>query len=404
MILDLQLTPSPTSFVGGTDVVAGAGMIRHLGFGGTWAVGDTVSIILTDTGTGTQTLVGAGDVTGITPTFGFTYDDKEYLLQGSTVNFSALGDAEIWNNPEGLGNGFVTLGNYQSTPEDLVSLAPYQGRLAFFARRTTQIWEINADPTLWQKLQVLENTGTMAKLSVRAIGELDVFFLSDSGVRSIRARDFTNNAVSFDIGSPIDSLIGADLLALTEAQKAAACAVVEPVSNRYWLYLNGKLYVYSRFDKIAAWSRYEPTYDEGEGFQVSMGTIEKLVTFQDRVFARAGTKLFRYGGSDNNTYDSAVATAELPWLDLKSPGTIKFGKGIDVAATGAWTISAGMDPTAVSPLQNVPWNEGSGSSFTKGIIPFKARGTHFKLKAVTTGNTAAKLSGLLFHYTEGQEK
>jgi hypothetical protein len=51
---------------------------------------------------------------------------------------------------------------------------------------------------------------------------------------------------------------------LTEEQKAQACAVVEPSSNRYWLYMpTGHIYVFSYFPSsgIAAWTRYNAKWD-----------------------------------------------------------------------------------------------------------------------------------------------
>lgn len=42
---------------------------------------------------------------------------------------------------------------------------------------------------------------------MQEIEDDDVFFLSESGIRSLRARDSSNAAFASDIGNPIDTLI-----------------------------------------------------------------------------------------------------------------------------------------------------------------------------------------------------
>jgi hypothetical protein len=98
---------------------------------------------------------------------------------------------------------------------------------------------------------------------------LEVLMLADSGIRSLRTRETTLNAFVVDIGSPIDSLVTALLATLTDAEKALSCSIVEPSSNRYWLFVPGhsgaagKIYVLSYFPsaQVIAWSTYDPTYD-----------------------------------------------------------------------------------------------------------------------------------------------
>ena len=97
--------------------------------------------------------------------------------------------------------------------------------------------------------------------------------LADTGIRSIRVRDASNGAVVFDTGAPIDALIQALLATLTDAQKATACGITEPTTNRYWCYIPnadgsaGKIYVFSSFPSkgVAAFSAYKPTYQVAIG-------------------------------------------------------------------------------------------------------------------------------------------
>ncbi len=259
----IALTNTVVPLTGGAAQYGGQGMEYAVSFSGSFATGDEITLLATDGLTGVQTQFGSGTVTGIVPTFCFTFSQKVYVLATSSAYFSAVDDATKWNDPNGIGNGSVQMSNYYGTTDTLVSIAPYQGKLVFLSRWTVLIWQVDANPNNWQLVQMLSNVGTLASNSVYNLGDLDVLFLSDSGIRSIRVRDNTNNAFVADLGTPIDSLVQASLLANTLTNNSAACSVVEPTSGRYWCYLNGTIYVLSYYptSKIIAWSTYKPTYE-----------------------------------------------------------------------------------------------------------------------------------------------
>src|SRR5437016_10841632 len=125
MTIDVPLNTSVSKMSGGVAAVAGVGERNVLTVGGTWVIGDTITLLFTDTLSGDQIQVGAGDVTGVPVTFCFTYHDKEYLLGGSTVYFSAVGRPTVFNDPFAQTNGFVLLTNHYATPDDLVAIASY---------------------------------------------------------------------------------------------------------------------------------------------------------------------------------------------------------------------------------------------------------------------------------------
>src|SRR3546814_1116196 len=99
--------------------------------------------------------------------------------------------------------------------------------LAIFARRAIQIEYVDPDPALNQQLQVLNNIGTVAPHSVVSFGDSDVLFLSESGVRSLRARDSSNSASVSDVGTPVDQLILDAVRDLDEDVVEAAVAIIE---------------------------------------------------------------------------------------------------------------------------------------------------------------------------------
>ena len=258
---------------GGADAAAGRGMQFSFIFSGTWAPRETYTITLTNQLTATQTQIGAGYVSGVVPTFALTFNNKIYACAGSNLYFCALGNATTWNDPNGVGNSFIGMSSQTGVADPLIAVGIYQGRLAVASRRTVQIWTMDPDPSLNAQGQVLSNIGTFAKRSLQGIGDQDIYMLYDSGFRAIRVRDASNNAITDDIGVPVDSLVQAALAAISQQTAAKSCGVVDPAANRYWCYIPGAggavgaIYVLSSFPRsqIEAWSQYLPSYSTGEG-------------------------------------------------------------------------------------------------------------------------------------------
>lgn len=470
----MTLTTTCTPMQGGVDAVTGVGQQMKIQVTGTWTAADEMTVVAVSDINGYEVNIGAGPVSGTIPNFCFTYANKVYVLEGANVHFSDVALPRVFNDNNGVGNGYVNMLNFFSTPENLKAIAPYQGRLAFFSAQTTQIWSVAALPEDWQQIQVFPNIGTISSESVKPLGTLDVIFLSNSGIRSLRVRDSSLNAYVDDIGTQVDSLVRTSLVT-TPAGGPTSCAVVEPTANRYWLYLNGIIYVLSYFpmSKVSAWSTYSPSietkttkqftvltttsrsyagltigatyyYQAGisgtqtfvcgttsltaSGYFVANATTaiatypadvfptlsavtfttfvpSRMVVYNGQVYVRDDTSQFavyRYGGSDNNTFDASVMSFALPWLPVKRPGTFKQGQAVDAALSGTWSLQAGTDPksevlTTVYPFQ-------TQSTFWQGIIPFTSRGTHFRIAGTTLGNAAATMSSVIYHYEGGEEK
>ena len=417
-----EIKTTAVSLTGGVAAVADVTEQNTLTFGGSWANGDTFEVLFTEEQSGRQLRIGAGNVSGLTPTFARTFNTKVYAACGPTLAFSALGEPDkfddifVFAGEDGdePGNGYITPYGYYGTPEDIVALANYQGRLAVFSRNSVQVWTMTADPAGNAQEQVLENLGTFAPLSVQPMGTLDVMFLSDTGIRSLRVRDSSNAAVTVDIGTPVDRNIQSHLEALTEAEKATACAAVEPSANRYWCFLpgasgaEGTLYVLSYFPSmnVAAWSTYRPTFMQANGTVVF--TPKKFAVKDGRVYCRGADangvqRLVLYGGVNNAEYENCGVSFETPWLDAKTPATRKKAQALDVACQGSWAVSLGMDPTSgtLTPTYTKS-NTTDASSFDLGRIPVRMQGTHFKIKGVESGTGYARFSAAAFHFEPAQ--
>ena len=270
MAATIFTTCSP--MLGGGDAANGTGGTATLTVANTWATGDTFLVALTNVITGITNVLGYGTISNSTPTFVLTYRNKVNILFGSTWAFSEVGLPTSFNNLEGTGNGYVTLSDAYSESDNAQAIVPYQGRLAVLSQNSIQIWQIDADPINYQLLQILENVGTFAKLSAVAFGELDVFFLHRTGIRSLRVRDASNNAYLSDVGSPVDFLVQSSLASASSTQKAASCGVMEPNRSQYWCFIYDTIYVLSYFPqmKVSAWSTFKPSYQSGSVSRITL--------------------------------------------------------------------------------------------------------------------------------------
>lgn len=374
-------------FDGGVDAVPGNSKHYTITLGGTFAIGRNITISAAPTLDANNPFYwGATRVSQSVPVSALTFKSKEHITSSSLLYFSGVNQPTKWGF-NGVGAGFINLSNNSGGNEVLTGLALYQGNLAAFARRSVQVWHIDPDPANNVQGQVISNTGAIGASSIVSFGEIDVFYLSDSGIRSLRARDASNAAVVNDVGTPVDNLILTDLAGLTDAQKAACPAIIEPIDGRYWIAIGSKIYVYSYFpnSQVAAWSTYEP------GFAVS-----KFTTKDGRVYARSGNTIYLYGGTSGTEYDDSTVEVILPYLDGGKPAHIKTLNGIDMTCEGYWQVYIGMDPLAVSARDLIATV--NQPTFSLGRIMASGIGTHVGVRLVNNTSGYARIANLIAHF------
>ena len=329
--------------LGGADAFAGSGGVADLTVTGAWALDDTLTINVSTPDDGQSETLGAGALTNQNPTIALTYKKKLYLLGGGQfVYFSALARPTVFNDPNAAGNGFMDLSSEYGFSDNVLGAAIYQGKLAVFARRSIQVVAVDPDPANYTVPQTLENIGTVNGDSVRSIGDTDVLFCSDSGIRSLKVRDSSGNLTPADLGTPIDSLIQARLLSAGVTQMAS---IVEPISNRYWLAIGNLIYVFSYFPSsgITAWSTYDPStpfaatsanyaagyatqwqafftgLTIGRRYSITRG-IKEVAAGSSFTFLSGSTNIIGEDGSF--IADSTTATAEI--IQSTNPGATTF--------------------------------------------------------------------------------
>lgn len=331
-----------------------------------------------------------------------TFKNKLYALSGPTVYYSQLGAPSIFS---GIGSGFDNLASNASGAEVLTAMASYFENMALFSRNNIQIWFMDDDPDKNQRIQLLNNTGTIASDSVTEFGENDVFYLSESGVRSLRARDTTNAAFVNDVGIAIDPLIQDELLTNNlKAEKSKG--FLEPRQGRFQLVIGDTIYVFSFFpsSKISAWSTYKP------GFE-----IEGQAAIGQTIVARSRNALYKVGSSIQRLYDARQVKVITPFLAGNDPSLIKSFTGLDMACQGTWDVYIATDPLRVDedgiPDEDFFERVGSitGTTYAEsggenGHVGLDAVSSHIALKFVCRSSGYARIGNVAVHSTDGGEK
>ena len=317
-----------------------------------------------------------------------SFGAKMHTLVESNWHYSKVDDPTVWDSQAGVtgGSGFDNLANHARGSEELMAIESYFDNLAIFGQDCIQIWKSDPNPDLIQQVQVLNNTGTIAAKSVAAIGDQDVFYLSRSGIRSLRSRDSSNSAHVGDIGNPIDDLLIADINSSSKNAESA-CSILDPRNGRYMLAIGSKVYVFSYFpsSQVSAWSVYEP------GFVISDWAFDGK-----QIICRSGDSLYSLGGIADDEYDDCSVEVSLPFLDAGKPGHQKMWTGIDSVCEGDWVVSIAtdaLDITATSVAATI-----NKATYGLGRVALSSASSHLALKLTNNTTGAAKLGNVAVHY------
>lgn len=324
-----------------------------------------------------------------------TYKTKMYRTDDVYLRFAGVGDPSV-TDPSSTahpGAGFINLAINDPDGEVLQGMEVFYDKMAVLARLVTQIWSLDPDPSNDQLNQVLR-IGTLAPHSIMQFGTGDILFLSDSGVRSLKALTINLAASVSDVGSAVDLIVSPVMRALPAAA-ADARAVVQPIYGRYWLRLDDTIYVLSYFPAgdITAWSTFTTDFE-----------VCEWAVVENRVFTRddAGN-LYLYGGPTLDAYDPDMkVTVRTPHHAAEEPTTNKRVKSVDVICTGTWTVALGMLPNKTDLFELCATIDGT----TVGLqsLPFAGYGTHVGVHMEHTGSGPATLSAIHFNLQEGWTK
>lgn len=327
-----------------------------------------------------------------------TIGSRMHCVSGSNEHFSGIKQPTKWTT-DATGAGFIDMSTQDSGSQNLTALGKYQTNVAVFSDRVILIWYFDSDPASNKLVQVLANTGTSCGRSVTQFGDNDLFYLHESGVRSLKARDASNAAATTDIGIPVDPLIAAKLSSLSDADRAKVFGFIEPRDGRFWLTMRDEIFVFSFFEsaKISAWSTYVPSI-RINGVSTTF-IVDEACVFNRRVYIRSGDQIYVYGGlGAERQYDETQAIAWLPYLDADKPASPKLITGIDVAAKGDWKVELGMNPVDFEASDTV----GVITDTTYGNLNIATVGrtTHVSPRFTSCGSekSPAILSAVVVHF------
>lgn len=380
-----------TNMTGGVDAFAGTSQQVTVTVGGTFDVGDKFTVSINDAVRG-DVVWGAGNVAGMQPTTFHGADTKLYVAQGRTVAASGIAAPNRWNSDD-TGTWLKDVESELPGMGDVLSIVGYQKRLAFLGEAGIVIFDTDPDPNLNQLFQKIPRTGTRAALTALAYLDSDSFYLSSTGIRSLRSKDSSNVAVANDVGSSIDALLLAAMATLPASTVSRAFAAVDPVDGRYMMYLGGVIYAFSFFPnaKVSAWTTIVPS-----------SPLTEFVVFNGQLKARGGDKIYQYGGAAGDVFMSAADDVQftLPFVNARKIATWKKWGEIDWAVEGEWTIYACTDPN--QPDEEVEALTAFGVSFEQPNTVTSAESPLVKCRFVRADDatTRARVSNFTMHYVE----
>lgn len=259
-------------------------------------------------------------------------EEKIFAIGDGVVRYCATANVRDWTTSSDA--GFISTGRQQSGQEDPIGLGQFQkSGLVVFHSDGAQLWNVDPDPALMVYRQPLSGSQTRYH---RAIAPLftDLFFLSDTGFRSISESVVSDGEQEIDIGSPIDSEIEALLTGSEDP-----IAIFWQKAGQFWCFIGAKAYVYtfSRTAKISAWSLYTFPW-----------TPTDVAILDGELYVREGDNVYKANRSATDFRDNGVAfdmEAQLAFVDSRSPGVQKYWHGFDcVMSKGSASVSFKWEP------------------------------------------------------------
>lgn len=377
-----DVTASKTDFSGGVDAVTAVAQEAKIEFGGTFEAQDLFAATLNGT---VYRCTGRASAMG---TYALVHKSRIYVVAYDLLRYSQINDYDDFTDANASsGAGLIAISGSEGASR-LVALAKYQDRVAVFARDFVQTWYLETDAQNNQVGETLEDNGTIAPWSLAPYGNSDVFYLDETGIRSLQARDSSNAAFVSDVGTVIDTFVAEIRDGLTARQVRDARATIEPRDGRYMLAIDETIIVLSRFpgERIAAWT----TLDQGIA-------VEAFARIDGDLYARAGDTIYVYGGQERDQYvESGDCVVELPFLDIKTPGTHKHITGFDFSCVGTWKVEILTDPADDTVVQEVA--RVRECTFNLGKIAGGIRAAHFGVRFTCLSEGAASLSQVLIHH------
>ena len=291
---------------------------------------------------------------------------KVFAIKNDVVRYSATNNPGDWSTPNDA--GFLPTGLQSQVDPMAQALGLYRGNLVVLSSGEFQAWKIDPDPALMSLLDNIPSIGTIYYRSMAsAAGEL--YFLTQQGVRSVSIAVGATNLQAGDVGTPVDTLIQAEL------PGSDPIGLYYPGAGQFWQVFGSRAYVYtqSRIGGIGAWSIYE-----------FPGVIDYTTQRDGKLYVRTGDDIYLIDETTGQDDGAAVPSiVQWPWLDCGQPGVQKMMDGIDLVSSGDPSFSVGWDetnPAAFTAPYQIPADTQPGPR-----IPMPLSGPSFSLRVDFAG-------------------
>lgn len=374
------------TFSGGVDAIAAVTQRDKVTFGGTFEADDTLTITINGVA---HSLTGRAAATG---TAVHVQDRRVWAVAGPALVYCKLGDPADWTDATvTTGAGQIVVSTDAEGIQVLTGIAPYQGYAAVFAESAIVIYALGTDPALFERVQQIPNSGTLAGHAVIGYGANDVFYLAETGVRSLQARDSSNAAFVSDAGTAFDPFVQDLVASLDRRAVHDAVSVIEPRTGSYWLALADNILVLTNYPgtKIRGWSRYDP------GF-----SITGAIAAQGLVHVRDEDTIYTYGGATGLEYPAAnetPATVDIPFLAARDEAGIKQITGLDIGGENLWDITAYVNPK--NETETISLGKMNGVTYADENADAIGETSHIALRLVCSAAGRASLSNMAIHHT-----
>ena len=206
-------------------------------------------------------------------------EDKIWAINGDVVSFSATSVPRDWTTSQDAGN--LAVGLKQKGSDNALALGQYKEKnLVVFFADGSQLWAVDPDPANHSFTQSLPGVHTRYHRSIALLFQ-DMYMLTDFGFRSISESVLTNSQAEFDVGSPIDSIVQADL---PQTPTVIPKAKFSPSLGQYLCVIDKTVYAFtiSKTAKITAWSEYALPWP-----------VDDWTLLDSQIFLRTGNSLYR---------------------------------------------------------------------------------------------------------------
>lgn len=373
------------TFAGGVDAVAAVTQRSKVAFGGTFDTDDILTITIDSVDYSITARTAA------TGTVAYVQDRRVWSIAGPSLVYCKFGDPSDWTDATATtGAGQLVVSTDTEGAQILTGIAPYQGFAAIFAENAIVVYALGADPANFERVQQVPNSGTLAGRAVIGYGANDVFYLAQTGVRSLQARDSSNAAFVSDAGTAFDPFVQNLIASLSPRAVNDALSIIEPSTGAYWLAIGSNILVLTNYPgtKIRGWTRYSP------GFEVT-----GVLSVRGVVYLRSSDTIYAYGGTTGLTYpgeNEFPVTVDLPFFTARDEAGVKQFTGIDIGGENLWSLTAYVNPKDES--ETIDLGKLDGVTYADENADAIGETSHLALRLTCTAAGRASLSNMALHH------